>query len=183
MAFSTIVHRVVLPKGRLCSACPCPSLLRLSATGGSSASGIQHPAPLHALQRAFVVFEHPSHPRGRRFELGATVDLPPHLWQTARPPSSRNHCGGCSLLSLFLSLSAGARSSGGGIRARPRAQLCGEPRSAPACPCATKRKELSIQGYLAHKKQRPLRILMWPMPRVLGGSQGRGRFLMSEVPL
>ena len=36
------------------------------------------------------------------------------------------------------------------------------------------------QGYLAHKK--PLGPYRRPMPRVPVGSQGSGRFLMSEVP-
>jgi len=37
-----------------------------------------------------------------------------------------------------------------------------------------------VQGYLSYKKPPPNRR---PMPRVLGGSWGGGRFLMSEVPL
>jgi len=41
-----------------------------------------------------------------------------------------------------------------------------------------------LQGYLAYKKAPPpLGPYRRPMPRVLGGSQGGGRFLMSEVPL
>ena len=39
------------------------------------------------------------------------------------------------------------------------------------------------QGYLAHKKSPPLGPYRKPMPRVLGGSYGRGRSFMSEVPL
>ena len=40
-----------------------------------------------------------------------------------------------------------------------------------------------VQGYLAHMKRTPLEHFRWPMPRVLGWSQGFGLFLMSEVPL
>ena len=40
-----------------------------------------------------------------------------------------------------------------------------------------------LQGYLAHKKTRPLGPYRSLMPRVLGGSWGGGRFLMGEVPL
>ena len=39
------------------------------------------------------------------------------------------------------------------------------------------------QGYHAHKKGTPLGSYHRPMPRVLGGAQGGGRFLMGEVPL
>ena len=40
-----------------------------------------------------------------------------------------------------------------------------------------------VQGYLAHTKTHPPRTLPYPMPRVLGGSKGGGRFLVSEVNL
>ena len=40
-----------------------------------------------------------------------------------------------------------------------------------------------MQGYLTCKKTHRPRTLPRPMPRVLGGSWGGGRFLMSEVPL
>jgi hypothetical protein len=41
----------------------------------------------------------------------------------------------------------------------------------------------AVQGYLAHKNPPPLRTYRRPMPRVLGGSLGVGRFLIVEVPL
>jgi len=37
--------------------------------------------------------------------------------------------------------------------------------------------------YLTHKQMHPLGPYHRPMPRVLGGSSGGGRFLMCEVPL
>ena len=40
-----------------------------------------------------------------------------------------------------------------------------------------------VQGYLAHKKSTPLGPYRRPMPRVMGESQGGGRFLMVEIPL
>ena len=40
-----------------------------------------------------------------------------------------------------------------------------------------------LQGDLAHKKILLLGPYLRPMPRVLGGSYGGGRFLMSEVTL
>ena len=40
-----------------------------------------------------------------------------------------------------------------------------------------------LQGYLAQKKPHPLGPDRRPMPRVVGVSQGGGRFLMGEVPL
>ena len=41
-----------------------------------------------------------------------------------------------------------------------------------------------VQGYLTYKKKHPpLGPYRRPMPRVLGGSEGGGRFLMGEVPL
>jgi len=42
---------------------------------------------------------------------------------------------------------------------------------------------LSLQGYLAHQNQAPMGPHSRPMPRVLGGSQGGGRFLMGELSL
>ena len=41
---------------------------------------------------------------------------------------------------------------------------------------------LRIQGYLTYKNRLPLGPYRRPMSRVLGGSKGGGRFLMSEVP-
>ena len=41
----------------------------------------------------------------------------------------------------------------------------------------------TVQGYLTHMKRTPLGPYSRPMPRVVGGSQGGGRFFMGEVPL
>jgi len=48
---------------------------------------------------------------------------------------------------------------------------------------ATLPGDVLVQGYLAHKTPPPLGPYRRPMPRVLGGSSGGVRFLMSEVPL
>ena len=42
---------------------------------------------------------------------------------------------------------------------------------------------MPIQGSSLLRKRPPLGPYRRPMPRVLGGFQGGGRFLMSEVPL
>ena len=41
----------------------------------------------------------------------------------------------------------------------------------------------TLQGYLTDKKMRPPRSYHKPMPRVLGGTLGGGRFLVGEVSL
>ena len=40
-----------------------------------------------------------------------------------------------------------------------------------------------VQGTQLIRKRTPLGLYRRPMPRVLGGSQGGGRFLMGEIPL
>ena len=41
----------------------------------------------------------------------------------------------------------------------------------------------AVQGYLTHKKQRPLSPYSRTMPKALWWSQGEGLFPMSELPL
>ena len=45
------------------------------------------------------------------------------------------------------------------------------------------RRRTPLQGVFAHKKLPPLGPYSRPVPRVLGGSKGVERFVMSEVPL
>ena len=43
--------------------------------------------------------------------------------------------------------------------------------------------QFTIQGYLAHEKQRPQRTLQYDYVGSFGGPGGGGLFLMSEAPL
>ena len=52
-----------------------------------------------------------------------------------------------------------------------------------ACPARHAPTPPGVEGDLTDKKFPPLGLYRRPMPWILGGSQGGGRFLMGEVPL
>ena len=59
---------------------------------------------------------------------------------------------------------------------------CDQEQGGIECP-AHRSRGRNLQGNLAYKKPPPPGPYRRPMPRVLGGSWGGGRFLMGEVPL